>query len=77
VDNLPARHYAASLLGMYNKMMVITLPADKSTQFIAGETLPFDYTQLSDLLGTNGQTQFIIYDTPAVQTIVREVHAGT
>jgi hypothetical protein len=73
VDNLPARQFAASLLSMFDNVMVITLPADQSSLFIAGRVLPFDDAHLLELLEANGASPFVVYDTPAVQIIVGKV----
>lgn len=37
------------------------------------DELPFDQNNLSEILRTNGETQFIILDTPAVRAIVGDL----
>jgi hypothetical protein len=60
----------AAFLQLYQEVMVVTLPSDQASILVAGDALPFDQSTLTDLLRANGVTEFIVFDTPAVQQIV-------
>jgi hypothetical protein len=67
VDNLVSRPLAASLLSQFDRVMLVTLPSQNESIAFAGETLPFDRDTLSEMLLASGETQFIIYDRPALE----------
>jgi spermidine synthase len=68
-DQRIARQIASSLLSAYEKVMVVT-PVGSGWSFaLAGHQLPFDRNQLSDVLRESGISEFIIFDTFAVQAI--------
>jgi hypothetical protein len=69
VDNLVSRQLAASLLSQFDKTMLVTLPSQNESIAFAGETLPFDRDTLSEVLLASGETQFIIFDRPALEFI--------
>ncbi len=72
-EHLASRQLAASLLAAFKQVMVVTLPATHEAIFVAGETLPFDRSALSDVVRSTGETQFVIFDTPAVRQVVGSI----
>jgi len=72
-ENLTARQFVASLLTVFDQVAVITFPATQSSIVIAGDTLPFDRNTLAEVLHASGETQFVIFDVPAVRAIAGEV----
>ena len=76
-DNLTSRQVAASLLSLFDKVVVVTLPSANQSIAFAGDTLPFDADKLSEILRANGQTQFIIFGTPTVKALVGNVQTLT
>jgi hypothetical protein len=69
VDNLVSRQLVASLLSQFDKTILVTLPSQNESIVFAGETLPFDRDTLSGILLESGETQFIIFDRPALEFI--------
>jgi hypothetical protein len=69
VDNPVSRQLAASLLSQFDRIMLVTLPSQNESIAFAGETLPFDRDTLSEILLADGETQFIIFDRPALEFI--------
>jgi hypothetical protein len=72
-DNLPAREAAAALLAEFDDVMIVTWAATDASIALAAAELPFDRNALSQMLTENGVTQFVIFDTPAVQALVGNV----
>lgn len=68
-NNLPARQVVAALLSTYDRVMVVNLPSSQQSIAFAGSTLPFDQNSLSELLSANGESQFIVFDTPMVKLV--------
>lgn len=69
-DNLPAREVAAALLGLYDDVLVLTLPSMESSVVFAADELLFDRDAITEILHANGITQFVIFETPAVRALV-------
>ncbi len=76
-DNQNARQLAASMLNTFSQIMVISLPAEKSSVVVAGNTLPFDRDSLASLLRANGETQFVIYEGSAVKALIGNVQPAS
>ena len=72
-DNLTAQQAAGSLLTVFDEVMVLVLPAAGSSIALAGDTLPFDQDAITEVLHSLGETQFIIFDTAIVESIVGDV----
>ena len=68
-DNLISRQIAVSLLDLFDDVMVISLPEADLSIMIAGNPLTFDRNSLTEILQANGETQFIIFETPIVSAI--------
>lgn len=68
-DNPAARQVVAGLLDVYEDVLVITLPTYDSSLVFAADELPFDRDGVVELLHEVGQTQFVIFDTPAVRVL--------
>ncbi len=69
-QSLVSRRITASLLEVYDQVIVVTSPSAGWSFAYASNELPFDATLLEAALHKHGETQFIIYDTPAVRFIV-------
>jgi hypothetical protein len=69
-NNQNVRQVATSMLNTFSQVIVVSLPADQSTIVLAGDTLPFDRNSLASLLNASGETQFIIYEGPAVSAML-------
>jgi hypothetical protein len=69
-ENQNALQLTLSLLNTFSQVMVVSLPAEQSSIVLAGNTLPFDSDALASLLRAHGQTQFIIYEGPAISAIL-------
>jgi hypothetical protein len=76
-DNLTSRQVAASLLTLFDDVMVVTSASTESSFALAADELPFDRDRLAEVLHANGVFQFVIFDTPAVKAIVGNVQAAT
>jgi hypothetical protein len=77
VDNLTSRQVAASLLALFDDVIVVTSASTESSFALAADELPFDRNRLADVLQANGATQFVIFDTLAVEAIVGNVQTVT
>jgi hypothetical protein len=73
VDNLTSRQVTASLLAIFDEVMVVTLPTAGLSIVLAAPDLPFDRDSLSEVLRANGITQFIIFETASVKAIVGDI----
>jgi hypothetical protein len=69
VNDTTLQQYAKSLLNLYSEVTVIVFPTAHNSIVIAGTTLPFDSNSLSQFLRDNGETQFIVLDTPALKSL--------
>lgn len=72
-DNIAARRLTASLFDIYDEVMVISLMSAGQSFALAGDELPFDRVQVTDVLHDNGEIQFLIFDTPAVWAMSESV----
>lgn len=68
-DDRVSLQVAASLLGIFDEVIVVTLGSTETSYALAGDDLPFDQNRLSEILRSGGETEFIIFDTPAVRLI--------
>jgi spermidine synthase len=76
-SNPVSRRVAASLLAVFDQVMVVT-PASADWSFAyASDSLPFDRNQLATALRESGEMEFLIYDTPAVRAIVGDARPIT
>jgi spermidine synthase len=65
-----SRRVAASLLQVFDEVIVIT-PASIGWSFVfAADDLPFARAELENALRESGEVQFSTFDTPAVRAIV-------
>lgn len=68
-DNPAAQPIAASLLTLFDDVMIVTLPATRTSIAFASAVLPFDENVLAEILRQSGETEFIILDTPDVRAV--------
>ena len=66
IDSVLPRRLANDLLLTYREVTVVAFPTESRSVLFAGDHLPFDNTQLTELLHANGTVEFIIYDTDVV-----------
>jgi hypothetical protein len=53
--------------------MIVTWASTETSIALAADELPFDRNGLIEVLYTNGETEFVIFETPAVKAIVGDV----
>jgi len=68
-DNPNAPQIAASLLTLFEDVMVVTLPASQTSIAFASQALPFDERVLTEIVLQSGVTEFTILDTTAVKEL--------
>ena len=59
-----------SFANLYEEVMVVSLPPIEGSIVFAGDVLPFDRNEMSTILLEKGETQFIIFETELVKTIL-------
>src|SRR5690606_20893634 len=69
-DDQVSRRIAASVLAVFDEVMVVTSDAAGWSFAYAGDALPFDRRMVEDALWASGERQFAIFETPAVQMVV-------
>jgi hypothetical protein len=77
IDNLNSRQTVASLLSEFDDVMIISWSAGESSIAIAAKELPFDRSNIIEVLYSQGETQFVIYDTGAVKAMVGDIQSST
>jgi hypothetical protein len=65
-----AHHVVASLLDLYDEVLVVTFSSEEASLVFAAETLPLTRDDAIEILRANGVAQFTIFDTSAVRTLV-------
>lgn len=70
IDNPVAHQVVAALLPQFDEVYVVTSASTGSSFALAADELPFDRNRLAEVLQANGETQFVIFETPAVKAIV-------
>ncbi len=68
-DNPNAPQIAASLLTLFEDVMVVTLPASQTSIAFASQALPFDEKVLTEIVLQSGVTEFSVLDTTAVKEL--------
>jgi hypothetical protein len=53
--------------------MIVTWASTNNSIALAADDLPFNRNGLSDVLRSNGETEFIIFEILAVQAIVGDI----
>ncbi len=76
IDNPVSRQVVAALLPQFDEVVVVTSASTGSSFALAADHLPFDQNRLAEVLQANGETQFMIFDTPAVKAIVGTLQTG-
>lgn len=69
LNNAQSLEIGATMLNLFDEVTVVTLVPTNATLILASETLPYDRDQLTEILHTYGEFQFIIFDTIAVEAI--------
>ena len=75
-DNVPVQQTVITLLPYYDDIIVLSLVPSDSSLVFAADDLPFDQNSLTELLHTIGETQFIIFDTPLLQTLAPQLQSS-
>ena len=68
-DNEVAQRITASLLAVFDDVMIVTSESSKLSYAFAGQDLPFDFLQLQSVLERNGETEYAIYQRPVIEYI--------
>lgn len=69
LNNAQSLEISATMLNLFDEVTVVTLVPANATLILASETLPYDRDQLTEILHTYGEFQFILFDTSAVEAI--------
>ncbi|MBZ0318103.1 MAG: hypothetical protein K8L91_16905 [Anaerolineae bacterium] len=69
-DDLVSRRIAASLLVVFDEVMVITAPSAGWSFAYASNDMPFGRAEVETALQARYETGYVIYDTLAVETVV-------
>lgn len=69
IDNPFSRTLGATLLAEYPNVIAVSLPNDNSTTLIATHSSIYSRDDLTELLHSIGETNYIIFETPTVQAI--------
>lgn len=70
VDSMQTDSVARSLVELRAETMIIALPSLGHSFIFAAESLSFDRNDMVDLLTSQLQTEFIIFETPAIRAIL-------
>ena len=73
INNLPSRQVAAALLAEFDEVMIVTWASTEASIALAADVMPFDRSRLTQVLYDNDETQFVIFDTPAVRALVGDI----
>lgn len=73
-DNPAAPPIVASLLTLFDDVIVITLPSAQVSIAFAGPHLPFTTDTLAQLARQSGETDFHIFNTAALQALAAEAN---
>ncbi len=76
-DNLVSKRITASLLTVFDDLIVVTSNSSRLSYVFAGQHLPFDVIQLQQALDNNGEKDYTIYHRAAVQSIVGDARPIT
>lgn len=76
IDNPTSHQVVVALLLQFDEVIVVTSASTGSSFALAADELPFDRKRLAEVLHANGETQFVIFDTPAVKAIVGTLQTG-
>ncbi|NOG64359.1 MAG: hypothetical protein HND46_13150 [Chloroflexi bacterium] len=76
-DDLVSRRITASLLAVFDEVMVITAPSVGWSFAYASNDMPFDRTEVETALQARYEMGYVIYDTLAVQTVVGDAEPIT
>jgi hypothetical protein len=68
-ENAAAPAIASSLLTLFEEVLVVALPGERTSVAFAGQQLPFGRSVLSDALQQSGEEQFAILDTAALRNL--------
>lgn len=76
-DDLITRRITASVLATFDDVMVITSSEAELSFIFASDELPFSVEDVQVALEANGETNYAIFETNTVQTIVGDAQAMT
>ena len=65
-ENPAAQQYAASLLTLFDDLLIVSLPQQQSSIVFASQSLPFDQNELTAIMQSQGDLHAIILDTSTV-----------
>jgi hypothetical protein len=75
LEDLSVLQLAAGMLSNYDSVIILSLVENDLSLLIAGDDLGLDSDKLTTILHDNGETEFVIYDTPVVRVLADSVSA--
>lgn len=69
INNPAAQPIAASLLTLFDDVLVVAMPLEQASIAFVGQDLPFDQTTVAEVLPADSDEQFIILDITDLQSI--------
>lgn len=76
-DNLVSKRITASLLAVFDDVVVVTSNSSRLSYVFAGSDLPFSVLQLQNALDNNGERDYTIYHRTVVKNIVGDARPIT
>jgi len=71
-ESFTTKQIVETFANLYAEVMVVSLPPLDSSIVFVGDDLPFDRDEMSNILFEKGETQFIIFETDLVKTIIKQ-----
>ena len=68
--NLVARRIAASVLTVFDDVVIVTSESSGLSYAFASNNLPFELVEVQSVLENNGETEYILYQRSAIELIV-------
>lgn len=76
-NNSVSRRIAASLLEVFDDVVIVTSESSKLSYAFAAQDLPFEFGQLQAVLETNGETNYTLYHADAIRFVVADAEPIT
>lgn len=73
LDDISVLQLAGGMLNTYDSVIILSLVEHDLSLMIAGNDLGLDADSLTALLHDNGETEFVIYDTPVVRVLAESI----
>lgn len=76
-NNTVSRRISASLLDVFDDVVIVTSESSRLSYAFAGNHLPFDFIQLQDVLESNGESTYTLLHHDAIQFLVDDAEPIT